>query len=62
MLYLQRSIVPDELVGREAVIGFKFTDLETMADWSLLAKPDASPGPIPVRRLLTCVNVSRALP
>ncbi len=36
MLYLQRSIQPDKLLGDETVIRFKFTDLKEMADWWLV--------------------------
>ena len=38
MLYLQRSIQPDKLIGHENVIRFKFTDLKDMSDWWLVAK------------------------
>lgn len=38
MLYLERSIRPDKLVGSETVIRFKFTDLSEYADWWLLVK------------------------
>ncbi len=33
MLYLKRSIVPSQLIGRETVVRFKFTDIETYPDW-----------------------------
>lgn len=33
MLYLKRSIVPSQLIGRETVIRFKFTDIESYPDW-----------------------------
>lgn len=36
MLYLQRSIKTDKLVGRETTIRFKFTDIDDLADWWLL--------------------------
>ena len=36
MLYLQRSVVPDNLIGRETVVRFKFTDIADMSDWWLL--------------------------
>ena len=38
MLYLQRSVQPDKLVGNESVIRFKFTDLKDMADWWILVR------------------------
>jgi DNA-binding HxlR family transcriptional regulator len=37
MLYLQRSIQPDKLIGNETVIHFKFTDIKDPADWWLIA-------------------------
>ena len=37
MLYLQRSILTDKLVGNETVIRFKFTDIKKPADWWLVA-------------------------
>jgi DNA-binding HxlR family transcriptional regulator/putative sterol carrier protein len=36
MLYLQRSIKPEALPGKEAVIRFKFSDLKRLGDWWLL--------------------------
>ena len=36
MLYLERSIVPGALIGRETVIRFKFTDIEKYPDWWLI--------------------------
>jgi DNA-binding HxlR family transcriptional regulator len=36
LLYLQRSIDPAKLPGRETVIRFHFTDLKDAADWWLL--------------------------
>lgn len=40
MLYLQRSIQPDKLVGNETVIHFKFTDIKEPSDWWLIASND----------------------
>jgi DNA-binding HxlR family transcriptional regulator len=37
MLYLQRSILVDKLVGNETVIRFKFTDINDAQDWWLIA-------------------------
>ena len=37
MLYLQRSVQPDKLVGNETVIHFKFTDIKEPSDWWLIA-------------------------
>ena len=37
MLYLQRSVRPDKLIGEETVIRFKFTDIKDMPDWWLVA-------------------------
>jgi len=37
MLYLQRSIQPDKLIGNESVIRFKFNDLKEMSDWWIVA-------------------------
>ncbi len=38
MLYLQRSIRPDKLVGDETVIRFKFTDIKDLSNWWLIAR------------------------
>ena len=38
MLYLQRSVVPEKLVGSENVVRFKFTDIDDLSDWWLLIK------------------------
>ena len=38
MLYLQRSIQPEKLVGSETTIRFKFTDLKDLSDWWLVSK------------------------
>jgi hypothetical protein len=40
MLYLQRSIVPEGLPGKESVIRFKFTDIEDPSEWWLVATGD----------------------
>lgn len=37
MLYLQRSIQIDKLVGKETVVRFKFTDLSDAPDWWIIA-------------------------
>ena len=36
MLYLKRSVVPDNLIGHETVIRFMFTDVEKYRDWWLV--------------------------
>jgi DNA-binding HxlR family transcriptional regulator len=36
MLYLQRSIKPEALPGKETVVRFKFSDLKRLGDWWLL--------------------------
>jgi len=38
MLYLQRSIVPEKLLGNESVIRFKFTDINEYPDWWILVE------------------------
>ena len=38
MLYLQRSIMPDKLVGKETVVHFNFTDVDTYPKWWLVVK------------------------
>lgn len=38
MLYLQRSIRSDKLVGDETVIRFKFTDIKDLSNWWLIAR------------------------
>ena len=40
MLYLQRSVVTEKLVGRQTVLRFRFTDIETYPDWWLVASGD----------------------
>jgi len=40
MLYLQRSIQPDNLPGDNTVIHFHFTDVQDYADWWLVVKGD----------------------
>lgn len=37
MLYLQRSIQTDKLIGNETVIRFKFTDIKQPSDWWIIA-------------------------
>ena len=37
MLYLQRSIAPEKLIGPETVL-FKFTDIDDLTDWWILVK------------------------
>jgi len=39
MLYLQRSIQPDKLIGHETVVHFQFTDLKESPDWWIIATP-----------------------
>jgi DNA-binding HxlR family transcriptional regulator len=36
MLYLQRSIVPENLPGNETVVRFKFADIEDLPEWWLV--------------------------
>ena len=38
MLYLQRSINPENLVGDETVIRFKFTDIKEYPDWWMVVQ------------------------
>jgi DNA-binding HxlR family transcriptional regulator len=38
MLYLKRSINPENLIGSETVIRFKFTDIKTFPDWWIMVK------------------------
>lgn len=38
MLYLKRSINPDNLIGNETVIRFKFTDIKDYPDWWMVVK------------------------
>jgi DNA-binding HxlR family transcriptional regulator len=40
MLYMQRSIQADKLVGNETVIRFSFRDIPSPADWWIIATPD----------------------
>lgn len=39
MLYLQRSIQTEKLIGHETVVHFKFTDLKESPDWWIVATP-----------------------
>ncbi|MBT3045741.1 MAG: transcriptional regulator [gamma proteobacterium symbiont of Ctena orbiculata] len=41
MLYLQRSIQPDNLPGNQTVIQFHFTNLKKLATWWLIVKGDS---------------------
>ena len=38
MLYLQRSVQPDKLIGQETVVRFQFTDLSKYRDWWMIVK------------------------
>ena len=40
MLYLKRSINPDNLVGNETTIRFKFTDLQEFSTWWIVVEGD----------------------
>ena len=40
ILYLQRSIQPEKLPGRETIIRFHFTDLKQQPDWWIIVKGD----------------------
>ena len=40
MLYLERSIITEKLVGSETVVRFRFTDLNEFGDWWLIVKND----------------------
>lgn len=40
MLYLKRSIVPENLPGHEAVIRYHFTDVSDYADWWIVKEGD----------------------
>lgn len=40
MLYLNRSVVPENIPGRRAVIKFKFLDIEDNPDWWILVDGD----------------------
>lgn len=40
MLYLQRSVIPENLAGDETVIRFKFTDIQEFPDWWMVVKDD----------------------
>jgi len=40
MLYLERSVDVDKLIGTETVIRFQFTDLENLKDWWIVVKND----------------------
>jgi DNA-binding HxlR family transcriptional regulator len=40
MLYLKRSINPDNLIGNETTIRFKFTDLEEFSTWWIVVEGD----------------------
>ena len=40
MLYLERSIRTDQLIGEQTVIHFRFTDVSEMANWWIVATPE----------------------
>ena len=40
MLYLKRSIVPENLTGSETVIRFRFTDISDYPNWWIMVKDD----------------------
>lgn len=40
MLYLERSIVPDKLPGNQAVIRFRFADIQDISDWWIVVSDD----------------------
>ncbi|MGI9294956.1 MAG: winged helix-turn-helix transcriptional regulator [Pseudomonadales bacterium] len=40
MLYLERSIQPDKLIGKETVIRFNFTDVQDYAHWWVVVTGD----------------------
>ncbi|MGI9284134.1 MAG: winged helix-turn-helix transcriptional regulator [Pseudomonadales bacterium] len=40
MLYLERSIQPDKLIGNETVIRFNFTDVEDYSNWWVVVTGD----------------------
>ena len=40
MVYLKRSILKDKLIGKETVIRFRFTDIDTYPDWWLVVTED----------------------
>ena len=40
MLYLQRSVIPENLAGDETVIRFKFTDIQKFPDWWMVVEDD----------------------
>ena len=40
MVYLKRSIIKDQLIGKETVIRFKFTDIKEYPDWWLVVTDD----------------------
>jgi DNA-binding HxlR family transcriptional regulator len=40
MLYLQRSIITEKLVGKETVIRFNFTDIDTYPNWWVVVNGD----------------------
>lgn len=40
MLYLERSIRTDRLIGEQTVIHFRFTDVSEMANWWIVATPE----------------------
>lgn len=38
MVYLERSIIPENLIGNESVIRFKFTDIECNSTWWIVVQ------------------------
>lgn len=38
MLYMERSVVPEKLIGNETVLRFRFTDIKELNNWWLIVK------------------------
>ena len=38
MIYLERSVLPEKLIGNQTIIKFKFTDMEADSEWWLVVK------------------------
>jgi DNA-binding HxlR family transcriptional regulator len=38
MLYMERSVIPDKMIGNETVVKFHFTDLSEFKNWWLIVK------------------------
>lgn len=59
MLYLERSVRPDKLIGGQTVIHFKFTDVANVADWWIVATQSTQVNPQHGLKLMCLCGLGR---